>query len=379
MKASLSVTAVELAGLDGANPLGFLAALGTVATLQQAGHSGIRLAWRREVRWTPVLHGLSVSEPQQVPRILADALRGREVSPDAEARREAAQHGFEAAKKAFKDGLAGLKKRKLKGPERAVAFEQGVAPLQAAVQEKREGWLAALKLAVPSEELALGKQIDCTAEEYRQHAAAFLATSTHAKRCSVDVLAAFGSDASEGKNGRIFSNPFCFITGSGHQYFLDTVRQLMGHVSAERLARALFEPWEYCDEKLSMRWDPAEDKRYALMDQDPGPLGTRTVWMANLLAYRGLVLFPSAPTRRGLGTTAWGQGRSETPFTWPIWEPPLGVDVIRSLLQWGELQRDCIDHQQTRARGVAAVFRARRIQVGSAAQYKVNFSPARAV
>jgi len=37
------------------------------------------------------------------------------------------------------------------------------------------------------------------------------------------------------------------------------------------------------------------------------------------------------------------------------------------------------DRAILRARGVAAVFRARRIKVGAGANYKLNFSPARAV
>src|SRR5438132_7386519 len=103
--------------------------------------------------------------------------------------------------------------------------------------------------------------------------------------------------------------------------------------------QTLFEPWGYREEKLSMRWDPVEDRRYALMDRDPTASDnkSRTVWMANLLAYRSLVLFPSAPTRKGLGATAWNRVDNATIFTWPIWEQPADPDSIRSLLQLSEL------------------------------------------
>ena len=84
-----------------------------------------------------------------------------------------------------------------------------------------------------------------------------------------------------------------------------------------------------------MRWDPAEDRRYALLDRDPTATGNkpRTVWIANLLAYHALAWFPSAPTARGLLTTGWD--RSGEAFTWPLWQVPargLGRDTRADFL-----------------------------------------------
>ena len=72
--------------------------------------------------------------------------------------------------------------------------------------------------------------------------------------------------------------------------------QPQDRLQIERVHAALFEPWTYRDDRYSMRWDPLEDRRYALMDRDPTASDnkSRTVWMANLFAYRSLVLFPSA-------------------------------------------------------------------------------------
>jgi len=47
----------ELSALDGANPLGFLAALGTMVVLQSVGERGARLCWSRGVTWTPTVTG----------------------------------------------------------------------------------------------------------------------------------------------------------------------------------------------------------------------------------------------------------------------------------------------------------------------------------
>ncbi len=373
---------LDLSALDGANPLGFLAALGTLLILLQAGHTAARLGWRQKTHWIPVIHGLRTRDPQQIAEDIAGTLREKkEIAENAEAERESAERDFNAAKKILKEKLAEIKKRKLRGTERISVFEKEVKPLESTLKEKRNRWLTALKEAVPSEELAIGKHIDCTADEYREHAATFLNSSTYLTRTSVDFLATFGSDAAKEKSGRIVGTPFCFITGSGHQYFLDTVRQLIEQASAERIHQTLFRSWEYRDEKLSMRWDPIEDRRYALMDRDPTASDnkSRTVWIANLLAYRGLLLFPSAITAHGLRTTAWALFECGAVFTWPIWERPLDLEVIRSLLQMKELQEKELELKELRARGIVATFRSQRIQVGNPPLHKINFTPARSL
>jgi len=310
---------------------------------------------------------------------LADVLRGKSVTGDAEARREATQREFDAAKKAVRDKREEIRLRGLGRDVRKAAVDAEVEPLREDLDRNRQGWLSALKDAAPSPELAIGKHIDCTDDEYRDHALGFLAGASHAQRETLDLLAAFGSDACIEKSGRITGTPFCFITGSGHQYFLDTVRQLMDVVTPERIHAALFESWTYRDEKRSMRWDPLEDRRYALMDRNPSDDESHTVWMANLLAYRALVLFPSAPRGRHLATTGWNRLTDPSTFTWPIWEHSADLDTIRSILQLPELTSPKPNGSVLGARGVAAAFRARRIRVGSSSQYKVNFSPAGAI
>jgi hypothetical protein len=156
---------------------------------------------------------------------------------------------------------------------------------------------------------------------------------------------------------------------------------LIEQASTERVYEALFVPWEYRDEKLSMRWDPIEDRRYALMDRDPTASDnkSRTVWMANLLAYRGLGLFLSAATLGGLGTTGWTKIESNQVFTWPIWEEPLSPEVIQSLMQLQELYKAELDRSRLRARGIVAVFRSQRIQVGNPPLHKINFTSSRSL
>lgn len=371
----------ELVGLDGSNPLGFLAALGTVVSLAEARDGQPKLRWRLGHHWVPILEVSGVNDEDDLCRSVADGLRGAAVDPRAEEHRAATQREMEKAKKAVKDKKEEIKKRRLRGAERSEAVERELRPLEQRFHEKRRAWLNALREAVPSAELAIGKRIDCTPEEYREHASALAEQARLANRGALDMLAAFGSDACrQQKSGAIEPTPFCFISGSGHQFFLETARQLMGQADSNAIGRVLFlEPWDYEDEGLSMRWDPVEDRRYALMDRDPTASDNtpRTMWMANLLAYRALALFTCAPNGGRLVTAGWDF--NGTAFTWPLWEHAVGVDTIRSLVQSRELIEERPDAGQLRARGVLAAYRALRISVGGGVQKKLNFTLARKV
>lgn len=371
----------ELVALDGANPLGFLAALGTLVTLQSTGDTQARLFWLQRGRWLAVIEGTSALSEDALCDVIARGLHGRDVAEDAESTRAGAQKAADKAKSAIEKKSKEIRARRLSREERRIAEQAELQPLKEEYERRRAEWLTALAAAVPSPELRLGKRIDCTESEYRSFAAGILDEAEPMSREAADMLAAFGSDAAKARNSdAIDPTPFCFITGSGHQYFLDTVRKLVDRVSPAGIREALFVPWTYHDEGLSMRWDPLEDKRYALLDSDPGPEGARTVWMANLLAYRALALFPCAPGRRGLAATAWTPLEDGRAFTWPIWTAPASVDVIRSFLQLDDLIARRPDRTLLRSRGVAAVYRARRIKVPpTGSQYKLNFTPATAM
>lgn len=372
--------AFELAGLDGANPLGFLAALGTLVCLQSSVAGQPRLLWKRRARWIPVVEGVDAGTEEELATIVARSLRGKPVPQDAEARRASAEREMERARTAINNKRKEFRQRGLRGRELREAVERELLPLRDDYEKWRLQWLQALREAVPRPELALGQRIDCTPAEYREHVQALMASADRLSRDPLDMFASFGVDAVRWDNAdSIVPTPFCFTTGSGHQNFLETARELMSRVSTESVRRTLFAPWDYRDERFSMRWDPIEDRRYALMDRDPTASGNkaRTVWMANLLAYRGLALFPTAAIGRALAAAGWDA--QQTSFTWPLWEQPVGLDVTRSLVQLRELIAERPDPAVLRARGIAVVYRANRVVVGAGANRKVNFSPARAI
>jgi len=379
--------ALLLNGSDGANPLGFLAALGTLVVLHAAGCSDVRLAWRRGVTWRPELSGLPTGDRQELAALVAEGLQGESISEQAEANRKQAEKRLDEAKKQVKKKKDEIKKRGLRGEERRQANEAELVPLQQAQEEARAAFLKALRDAVPKPELALGANIDCDASGFRDLVQPLLVSADGAGREAVDMLGAFTSDAclhdstNKRKEGKLAPTPFAFTTGGGHQDFLGTIRQLLALIEPDRVASTLFEPWRYSDNGLSMRWDPAEDRRYALMDRDPTASDNkpRTVWMANLLAYRSLALFIAAPGRYRLATTGWSRQNGEEVFSWPLWDVPVGSDTVRSLLLLPELHQQAPDRAALREMGVQAIFRSRRIRVGEGANFKINFSPARQV
>lgn len=369
---------IELAGCDGANPLGFLAALGVIAAAHASGRRNVRLHWVRAATWRPILTGFP-GGADELCALLDAELRGRAVSEDAKRRRLETQKQRDAAVQQVRNKENELKRRGLRGKERDLARANEVAPLEALRDERRSEWLDALSKSVSRPELALGKTIDCTPDEFRNLANSLLQQARYVSRDSLDLLAAFASDAALQKYGKVTPTPFCFITGSGHQYFLETVDQLMSLSTTERVRQVLFQSWRYADEKFSLRWDPVEDRRYALMDRDPTASDnkSRTEWIANLLAYRALALFPSAPTERGLHTVGWD--RTGSLFTWPIWRNPIGRDEITSLLSSSELATQSPSRSPIRERGSWTIFRSRRLKVGSGANFKVNFGPPQGV
>lgn len=133
------------------------------------------------------------------------------------------------------------------------------------------------------------------------------------------------------------------------------------------------------DDGSSFRWDPDDDRRYALLADDPTASGNKpkTIWGANRLAFEALRLFPCARARTAAATVGWRRDGGSEVWRWPLWSCNLSPDVISSVLASGDIWRDEPEsRRRLRARGVFAVFQTRRITVGKAPNQKLNFTPA---
>jgi len=298
-----------LSGLDGSNPLAFLAACGVarLATLRWPQLSPV-LHWQRRGVWVPVLSGV----PSVTSEELCQELTQAPAAPI---------ELFEVLGKNLT-----------------------VAPNQFA------------EFVEKAEELA---------EKYPS---------------GVDFAAAFGSEVcTDDKGDRIRYTDLCFITGSGHQDFLGTGKELQECVDHNKIHHCLFESIDDCDKGFSFRWSPGDARHYARRWKNPGPEGAWTNWGANRLAFEALPLFPTQPMEKRLKTTGFRRVKGQTEFTWPIWEMPLGIDEMRSLFSLGVLHGEGVDSEVVRGRGISEVFRSARVRIGKGANFKVSFLASRAV
>jgi CRISPR-associated endonuclease/helicase Cas3 len=371
---------LSLAGLDGSNPLAFMAAIGTLRLTDEL-FPGAVLRWELAGRWRPVIElPAKVSDEEfldclhtRIHRVV-DANAGR-IADDRH------KH-YRARKKETDAAIKSLKTRRLRGTQRDEAIAIEIAPLRERELAARREWLEALESAVPAPFLTLGKSIAVGADEFTtfaSRAAERLYAAGPPGRRDADFTSSFGCEGCLDRNGRVSPTEFQLITGSGHQFFLETFATLMESVTIEQLRRSLFGPWNYTDARLSFRWDPVEDRRYAVSWADPSSKEVRTEHGANLLAAFALPLLPVTPTNRGAKTTGFSSEGVARIFAWPIWSAPHGPDVVRSLFQLSCLYDTATVDWQRRQFGVRVVFRVRKFEVGRPPLSKLNFSPASAI
>ena len=287
---------LPLPGLDGANPLGFLAALGTWRIADQI-YPGTRMHWKPHAgHWAPVL---ALTEPVE----------------------------NEAFIKQLHPELAIMRKH------RVFTFSQN------------------LKLKPDQFEKEAKATMESWFETGDQISAAF--------------FAAFGGSVATNDQGDIEDTALRTMSGAGHQHFLKTMNDLAEMTTEEQLQNTLFETWTYPDEKIGLRWDPSEDKRYALAWKTPSQAPPRPQRGANRLAIEALPLLPTFPVGSRLETTGFtGHRSNDTCWAWPIWTSPVSLDTGRSLLALRDIQYNSPDPSQLRARGITAVFRSQRITTG---------------
>jgi hypothetical protein len=220
----------------------------------------------------------------------------------------------------------------------------------------------------------IGRDLTLKLAEYR----ALIESARHkadpGNRDLMDYLAAFGSEAyaSGPQRGQMSDTEFRTMSGAGHQHFLGFMNELAIKTTVNHVRRALFEQWDYADDRPSLRWDPADYRPHALRAEDPSGDPIRTMQGANRLAVEALPLFPTVPLARCLATVGFSREEGETVVRWPIWTDQLDLGSVRSLLAMDLREADSL---KLKARGVEQVFQAVRFTEG---KYR-NFSPARAL
>ncbi|WP_437571105.1 type I-G CRISPR-associated protein, Cas3-extension family [Sorangium sp. So ce542] len=268
------MTELLLTGLDGKNPLAFLAALGVLNALADRAKDGTpepRLVWRAGGTYRPAI----VGGPDRGG--LLDVLMQDRESFRGEAAIERLR---------YRKGGGGAEAHDLKPPPREFAK-----------------YLSRLV----SDEL----------------------------RRSLAFAAAFATDVAVDNHGN--TKPTALHFTAGQQEFLRMVNELLRGVRVEDLEEALFGPWRYERPLPVLQWDNTSARDYALRASDPSKDKKLGVPGADWLAFRGLPFVRVAPIgNRILTTGCSGEWKTGT-FRWPIWTVPLSRSVIGSVLTSAEI------------------------------------------
>jgi hypothetical protein len=202
--------------------------------------------------------------------------------------------------------------------------------------------------------------------------------ASFADRSSAEWLAALASDITP-------PSGVSQLQTARRDYYFGNLASVIRNAKAEHLRRAVFHSWDYADplDNQSLHLDPSEDRRHAHQWNKPAGDPDRKKWGgmlgANRLAIEAFSLFTSLPHGDALRTLGFtGQRSYNTRWTWPIWNVPISLQSVRSVLTLAELQAERIsaeERSRLRSRGVVAAFRTARILVGKTP----NFTPAESV
>ena len=213
-------------------------------------------------------------------------------------------------------------------------------------------------------ELCWSEQIKSATEEMYRRAATGASLEVNA------WLAAFASDLAL-DDAQLEPTPFDMSVA--RQKFLADANSLSKTLASPQgrkgippeaaYREALFGPWLYRDDQHSLGWDPSTLKMGAFTFKAPTQMANGGVRAAVWLAFESLPLFPCAYAGR-LVTRSFFRTKRELWFRWPVWEEPITLKALETLLGWEELVAKNPDPQQLEMRGVVAVY--------TSAKYKPN-------
>jgi hypothetical protein len=176
---------------------------------------------------------------------------------------------------------------------------------------------------------------------------------SHRPRRSLDYASAFGTDIAVDNNDNV--KPTALHFTAGQQEFLKSVRELIEGVTAADLEEALFGPWQYARELPVLSWDSSASRDYALRADDPSKSKKTGVPGADWLAFRGLAFIPVAPVGSEIQTAGCSGGwKFGGMFTWALWNAPLSVNAVRSIMTLADPAK--LSAHDRRARGIELVL-----------------------
>lgn len=295
-------------GLDGSNPLGFLAALGVLSALDQqraAEDPRPRLYWTLSGHWQPTFVGV-----QDI---------------------DAAAHAVMEDKASWADDpsllLAYDENGSLVDPRHVDKCTRDLKPPPASMR----AYLSSIA-------------------EYAS--AANADTFTHHRRTAA-MVAAYGSELVQDNNGN--TKPMALHFTAGQQRFLDAVARLQAGVTHDDVREALLGPWSGSSALPSMSWDSTVSRNYALRAGDPSKEKRGSNPGADWLAFIGLSFTTAVAKGHRLLTKGVRGGWKDSTFTWPLWTTPAAAALIPAVLSMGDPAE--LSPMVRKARGIGAVMR----------------------
>jgi CRISPR-associated endonuclease/helicase Cas3 len=297
---------LELSGLDGANPLGFLAGLGTLMVMEQAATPDQPKPWLKvkpKLAWGTPVH-------PQVPLLYFANVLPSETE--------------------FLETL----ETQLSKTVSTHSMRQVVEILEQMHEKKPD-----------AKTLHQWLHVKCS-QPVLQH------------RRELDWLSAMICETSPEAASQLQTTRRDYVLGNFHS--------ILARTTAEHLNRTLFMTWDYCDglDNQSLHWEPMEDRRHAYQWHMPSGDPTRKkkggMLGANRLALEAWPLFLSVAADEKKASTRGFRGLSmfNTFWTWPLWSNPYSSMTIASLLSLESLHDIVADGIPTMA------FRSQRILVG---------------
>lgn len=259
---------IQLVGVDGSSPLGFLSALGILRILP-----GVSLGFSEDGSFRAFLAGFEGREYDLARFIVADA--------------EAAANA--AAPWRFAYTKAATKKQ---APQEVADLKPPPNDFKKFLGTCVDGWITGN-------------------DEAAGYAAAY----------ATDI-------AVDGKGN---TKPTAFHFTAAQQTFLGVVEDIRASLTQDWVETSVL-GGHGDRAGSNLRWDPGADRNWALMANNPSGDGTRVDAPLEWLAFRGLPLLPSFPRGNRIITTGvFGRGE-DMKFTWPLWRTPISVLTARSLL-----------------------------------------------
>ena len=144
------------------------------------------------------------------------------------------------------------------------------------------------------------------------------------------LITALVAEGSLDKQGAAKPSDLYFT--AGQQKFLGMARQVLSRTSRDDVLTGLEGPWGYGSELPSLMWDVFDDRVYALAADDPAKEKKLTNPGPEALAVLGLSLHPVFAGRDRTLTQGCSGSWKTGYYSWPLWCRPASPRGVRSLL-----------------------------------------------